>query len=42
MLSSPPAQALNGSARPCRKDDLAYQAVTIGAIVTLLVSVWVF
>ncbi len=25
-----------------RKEDLAYQAVTVAAMVTLLVSVWVF
>lgn len=25
-----------------RREDLAYQAMTIGAIVTVLISVWVF
>ncbi len=29
-------------ARPHRKEDLVYQAVTVAAMVTLLASVWVF
>jgi len=28
--------------RPRRREDLAYQAMTIGAIVTVLATVWVF
>ena len=28
--------------RPRRKEDLVYQAVTVAAMVTLLVSVWIF
>ena len=30
------------SARPRRKEDLIYQAVTVAAMVTLLVSTWIF
>jgi hypothetical protein len=30
------------SATPRRKEDLAYQAVTVAAMVTLLVSIWIF
>lgn len=30
------------SARPRRKEDLIYQVVTIAAMVTLLVSTWIF
>ena len=26
----------------CRREDLAYQVTTIGAIVTVLISLWVF
>ncbi len=29
-------------ARPRRKEDLAYQVVTVAAMVTLLASVWIF
>jgi len=30
------------SSRPRRKEDLAYQVVTVAAMVTLVVSVWIF
>jgi hypothetical protein len=30
------------SVRPRRREDLVYQAVTVAAMVTLLVSTWIF
>jgi hypothetical protein len=38
MIPSPSAV----SVRPCRKEDLVYQVVTIVAMVTLVASVWIF
>lgn len=31
-----------GAAKPAKRDDLIYQAMTIAAMVIVLVSVWVF
>jgi len=33
---------ISASRRPRRKEDLAYQVVTVAAMVTLLASVWIF
>ena len=35
-------KAGRGARAPRQREDLVYQAVTIGAIVTVLASVWVF
>ena len=38
-MNTSPAAVLT---RPRRKEDLVYQVVTVAAMVTLLVSVWIF
>ena len=38
MSTSP----ISVSSRPRRKEDLAYQVVTVAAMVTLLASIWIF
>jgi len=38
MTSSPSAVPV----KPCRKEDLVYQVVTVAAMVTLVASVWIF
>ena len=43
--NSPVPTAINpaaGHRNSSRREDLAYQAMTIGAIVTVLISLWVF
>jgi hypothetical protein len=42
QLASAVSPAHAGAAKPAKRDDLIYQAMTIAAIAIVLVSVWVF